>query len=115
MARITALSFIVPVSDLERAVRFYCKAFELEEVFRTEQIVFVGKPGGDTALGVLLDPANAGTGPMNVGLHVDHAIALDQTVGDIESAGGRIVERGEHAPDVPFARFADPDGNELWV
>jgi catechol 2,3-dioxygenase-like lactoylglutathione lyase family enzyme len=30
-------------------------------------------------------------------------------------ADGTIVERGEHAPGVPFARIADPDGNVLEI
>jgi hypothetical protein len=30
-------------------------------------------------------------------------------------AGGKIVERGEHAPGVPYARISDIGGNELWV
>ena len=115
MARITALSYIVPVADLERGVKFYRDAFGLEEVFRTPQIVFVGLPGTDTALGVLLDPEHAGGGPHTIGFHVDHAIPLDTATRDVEAAGGRIVERGEHAPGVPFARIADPDGNELYM
>ncbi len=115
MARITALSFIVPVRDLDRAVAFYRDAFHLEEVFRAEQIVFVGLPGTDSALGLLLDPEHAGSGPQNIGFHVDHAVPADDVVRDVEGAGGRIVERGEHAPGVPFARIADPDGNVLWI
>ena len=115
MARITALSFIVSVRDLDRAVAFYHDAFQLEEVFRAEQIVFVGLPGTDSALGLLLDPEHAGSGPQNVGFHVDHAVPADDAVRDVEGAGGTIVERGEHAPGVPFARIRDVDGNELWI
>jgi len=115
MARITALLFVVPVRDVENAVRFYCDAFDLQEVFRGEDIVFVGIPGTDTALGLLRDPAAAGSGPQHVGLHLDHAINLDDAVRDIERAGGGIIERGEHAPGVPFARISDPDGNVLEV
>ncbi|MBI5287775.1 MAG: VOC family protein [Chloroflexi bacterium] len=115
MARITALSFIVPVRDLERGVQFYKDAFGLEEVFRNDRIVFVGLPGTDSALGVLLDPEHAGDGPQTVGFHVDHAVPPDDAVRDIEAAGGAILERGEHAPGVPYARFTDPDGNELWI
>ncbi len=110
MARITALSFIVPVQELDRAVAFYRDAFQLEEVFRMEQIVFVGLPGADSALGLLLDPEHAGNGPQTDGFHVDHAVPADDAVRYVESAGGTFVERGEHAPDVPFARIADPDG-----
>jgi predicted enzyme related to lactoylglutathione lyase len=115
MAKITALSFIVPVRDLERAVTFYKQAFGLEEVFRNENIVFVAAPGTESALGVLRDPEHAGSGPQNVGFHVDHAEPPEAGARDVESAGGRILERGEHAPGVPFARIADPDENELWI
>ena len=63
MARVTALSFIVPVSDLDRAAQFYKKAFGLEEAFRNEQIVFMGLPGTDAAVGLVLNTADAGAGP----------------------------------------------------
>ena len=89
MARITALLFIVPVRDLDRATKFYRDAFGLEEVFRNEGIVFAGVPGTDSALGILLDPEHAGNGPQNIGFHVDHAIAPDDAVRDVEDAGGR--------------------------
>jgi predicted enzyme related to lactoylglutathione lyase len=115
VAKITSLVFIVPVRDLEKAVSFYGDAFELKEVFRSEQIVFMGIPGTDTAVGILNDPATAGSGPQNVGFHIDHAIQLDDAIRDVEQAGGKVVERGEHAPGVPFARIADPDGNILKI
>ena len=115
MARITSLLFALPVSDLQRAVTFYRQAFELEPVFEAEQIVFVGIPGTDMSFGLLLDPSNAGAGPQNVGLHLDHAIDREGALREIESAGGRIVERGEHGPGVPFARMADLDGNVLEI
>jgi predicted enzyme related to lactoylglutathione lyase len=115
MPKTTGLIFIVPVNDVDNAVRFYCEAFDLQETFRGESIVFVGNPGTDTAVGILHDPAAAGSGPQNVGFHVDHAINLDDAVKEVERAGGKIVERGEHAPGVPFARIHDRDGNELWI
>ena len=112
MAKITGLVYIVPVRDLDRAVRFYGDAFGMEVQFRNAAIAFVGNPGSDSSMGLLLDPEHAGSGPQNVGLHVDHAIDLNVAVADVEAAGGTIVER-EHAPGVPFARFADVDGNVL--
>jgi predicted enzyme related to lactoylglutathione lyase len=115
MAKVTALSFVVPVHDVEKSVRFYCDAFGLEEVYRGESIVFVGLPGTDIAVGILQNPDEAGSGPQYVGLHTDHAIKLDDAVRDVEKAGGSVLERGEHAPGVPFARIADPDGNVLWL
>jgi catechol 2,3-dioxygenase-like lactoylglutathione lyase family enzyme len=115
MAKISALAFVVPVRDLEKAVKFYGDAFGLTEVFRNEQIVFVGAPGTDGAVGLLLDPAGAGSGPQHVGLHVDHGVEHESAIRDVEAAGGSVVERGEHAPGVPFARIADPDGNVLEI
>ena len=115
MPRVTSLLFIVPVRDLDVASAFYRQAFELEEVYRNEGIVFVGIPGTDASMGLLLDPDHAGDGPQNVGLHADHALDRDALLGFIEAAGGRVVEKGEHAPGVPFARIADPDGNVLEI
>ena len=115
MARVTALAYVMPVRDLDKAVQFYCAAFDLEEVFRTEGIVFAGIPGSDSAVGLLLDPEGAGGGPRHVGFHVDHAVGHDDAVRDVEKAGGTVLERGEHAPGVPFARIADPDGNVLEI
>jgi predicted enzyme related to lactoylglutathione lyase len=115
VAKITSLLFIVPVRDLDRGVRFYSDAFELQEVYRGDQIVFLGIPGTDAAVGILNDPNTAGSGPQNVGFHVDHAIDLDDAVRDVERAGGHVIERGQHAPGVRFARIADPDGNVLEI
>jgi predicted enzyme related to lactoylglutathione lyase len=114
MARITGLTFIMPVRDLERAVKFYCEAFEVEEIFRSERIVFVGQPGSDTAIGILLDPERAGQGPQHIGPHVDHAVQHEDAVRDVEKAGGKVLERGEHGGG-PWARIADPDGNEFHI
>jgi predicted enzyme related to lactoylglutathione lyase len=115
MSKVTALGFVVPVRDLERSVKFYEDAFGLEEVFRMEGIVFVGIPGTDSAVGLLRDEAGAGGGPRHIGFHLDHALKLEDVLEGITKAGGSVVERGEHAPDVPFARIADPDGNVLEV
>jgi predicted enzyme related to lactoylglutathione lyase len=115
VAKTTGLTFIVPVKDLDAATRFYTSMFGVEEVFRNESIVFVGFPGSDTAVGLLKDDAGAGSGPSHVGFHLDHSLNLDEVMEEIGRAGGKVVERGEHAPGVPFARITDPDGNELWV
>jgi len=63
MARITALSYILPVRDLDAASRFYCSAFELQEVFRNEGIVFVGVPGGESAIGLCSIRSTRAPGP----------------------------------------------------
>jgi catechol 2,3-dioxygenase-like lactoylglutathione lyase family enzyme len=115
MAKITALLFIMPVRDLDVASRFYREAFDLEETFRNEGIAFVGIPGSDSAVGLLLDPEGAGSGPRHTGFHVDHALSHSEVVDHVEKCGGTVLERGHHAPDVPFARITDPDGNEFEI
>ena len=113
MGRATGILFILPVRDLDIAARFYCDAYGLEETYRSDSIVFVGFPGTDTAVGLLKDEVNAGSGPRNIGFHLDHALNHDDAVEEIARVGGTVLERGEHAPGVPFARIADPDGNVL--
>jgi predicted enzyme related to lactoylglutathione lyase len=115
MPKITALLFIMPVKDLDAAASFYVEAFDLREVFRNERICFVGIPGSDSAVGLILDPEAAGSGPRHIGFHIDHALDHDTVVREVEAAGGTVLERGEHAPDVPFARIKDADGNEFEI
>lgn len=115
MAKVTALGYVLPVRDLDKAAKYYCDAFDLEEVFRTEGIVFVGIPGTDSALGLLLEPNEAGSGPRHVGMHVDHDIDRESVLEGVRQAGGTIVEQGEHGPGVPWAKIADPDGNVLEI
>ncbi|MGB2694712.1 MAG: VOC family protein [Dehalococcoidia bacterium] len=115
MPKVTALLFIMPVRDLDHAARFYVEAFDLREVYRGDNIVFVGIPGTDSAVGLLHDPEGAGSGPRHIGFHVDHALNLDDVVLGLEQAGGSVVERGEHGPGIPFARVKDPDGNEFEI
>jgi catechol 2,3-dioxygenase-like lactoylglutathione lyase family enzyme len=54
---------------------------------------FAGKSGGIEHFGFRLKP----------GVSHDEA-------GTVEAAGGRLIRRGEHAPGVPYAYIADPDG-----
>ena len=116
MAKITSLSFVVPVKDVEKAVRFYCDAFNLEEVFRGENIVFVGMPGTDTAVGILQNTDDGGQRPSVRRLPRRPRDQSSMTPSATWRApAGTILERGEHAPGVPFARIADPDGNVLWI
>jgi catechol 2,3-dioxygenase-like lactoylglutathione lyase family enzyme len=35
---------------------------------------------------------------------------LEKCIAQIERAGGKLIERGEHGPGVPYAFVADPDG-----
>jgi predicted enzyme related to lactoylglutathione lyase len=49
----------------------------------------------------------------HVGLSLAPGQNLDAAVEDVVRAGGQVVQRGEHAPGLPFAYVTDPDGNML--
>jgi predicted enzyme related to lactoylglutathione lyase len=50
-----------------------------------------------------------------MGFHVDHAVEHESAIKDVEAAGGKVIERGEHGPGIPFAVVADPDGNAFEI
>jgi catechol 2,3-dioxygenase-like lactoylglutathione lyase family enzyme len=112
------------VTEHERAVAFYKDAFGMDELFRDGPIVFVGTPGGGDSLALHLavteeQRARVGHqgGYEHFGIHLADrsAAAVDEAVHRVEKAGGRLLERGEHAPGVPFAYVADIDGYTIEI
>ncbi len=109
----------VLVSEHDRAVTFYRDAFGMEEMFRDGPIVFLGTPGGGDSLALHLattaeERARVGQqgGYEHFGVHLPDrsSDSIDEAVRRVESAGGRLVERGEHAPGIAYAYVADVDG-----
>ncbi|HEY2166045.1 MAG TPA: VOC family protein [Jatrophihabitantaceae bacterium] len=102
------------VADHERAARFYGDAFGLKEHFRVrDRLVFMGT---DDATLIVLDAEQTAAGKGGIdhlGLTLASGQDLDAAVDDVVSAGGRVVQRGEHEPGMPFAYVTDPDGNLL--
>lgn len=112
------------VTEHERAVAFYKDAFGMDELFRDGPIVFVGTPGGGDSLALHLavteeQRARVGHqgGYEHFGIHLADrsAAAVDEAVHRVEKAGGRLLERREHAPGVPFAYVADIDGYTIEI
>ena len=112
------------VTEHERAVAFYKDAFGMDELFRDGPIVFVGTPGGGDSLALHLavteeQRARVGHqgGYEHFGIHLADRSAdtVDEAVHRVEKAGGRLLERGEHAPGVPFAYVADIDGYTIEI
>jgi catechol 2,3-dioxygenase-like lactoylglutathione lyase family enzyme len=52
----------------------------------------------------------ANGGVNHFGFRVSDISDLDVAAKDVETAGGSVVKRGEHAPGVPFLYVRDPDG-----
>jgi catechol 2,3-dioxygenase-like lactoylglutathione lyase family enzyme len=106
------------VSDVRRSLAFYEKAFGLEVRFwEGRRMVFLGSPGGSDLI-TLCEVAKTepiGTGGVS---HFGFALGdadLDAKVRQVEQAGGKLLGRGEHAPGVPYAYFADPDGYVIEI
>jgi catechol 2,3-dioxygenase-like lactoylglutathione lyase family enzyme len=104
------------VRDLERSLRFYEGVFGMEEQFRAgPRMVFLSTPGSEDLITLNEDPAEVHVAGINGGVaHFGFALAdpadLDRAIREVETAGGKLIERGEHAPGAPFAYVTDPDG-----
>jgi catechol 2,3-dioxygenase-like lactoylglutathione lyase family enzyme len=100
------------VNDLDAALAFYRAAFGAEEAFRVgAQLVFV-RLGGGEIVGLDGRP-EAERVADHIGLSLAEGEELDAATEVIVSAGGSVLERGEHAPGVPYAYVSDPDGNVI--
>jgi catechol 2,3-dioxygenase-like lactoylglutathione lyase family enzyme len=104
------------VRDLNRSVQFYRQVFGMRETFRVgSDMVFLSTPGSRDLITLNRDEAEAANAGKNGGIaHFGFRLLersqLDAAITDVERAGGRLVSRGEHAPDVPYAYVADPEG-----
>ena len=110
------------VSDQERAVSFYTKAFAMTEVLRAGSLAILGTPGGGDSLSLHLadsdsdrDRVGQHGGFEHFGVHMTRGDSIDDAVVRGQEAGGRLVERGEHAPGIPYAFVADPDGYTIEI
>jgi catechol 2,3-dioxygenase-like lactoylglutathione lyase family enzyme len=109
----------INVRDVQRSVRFYRDAFGLEVKFwHGEDMAFLGTPGGQDV--VTLYQAKPGEpigngGITHFGFGLQDAHGLDESVAQVERAGGKLISRGEHAPGVLFAFFEDPDGYVIEI
>jgi catechol 2,3-dioxygenase-like lactoylglutathione lyase family enzyme len=101
------------VRDVGRSLKFYQNAFGLEVKFwEGKSMVFLQSPGANDTITLCQVKENDPVGSGGVS-HFGFSIAgnnLDEMVRQVVSAGGKLQSRGEHAPGVPFAYFADPDG-----
>jgi catechol 2,3-dioxygenase-like lactoylglutathione lyase family enzyme len=49
-------------------------------------------------------------GVEHFGMYVSDRSQLDEAIAAVEQAGGSLVDRGEHAPGVPYAYVKNLDG-----
>jgi catechol 2,3-dioxygenase-like lactoylglutathione lyase family enzyme len=112
------------VADHDRAMAFYRDAFAMEELFRDGSIVFLGTPGGGDSLALHLamtDEERARVGHQggyeHFGIHLPDRSgeAIDAAVRRVKAAGGKLLDRGEHAQGVPYAYVKDVDGYTIEI
>ena len=86
----------------------------MEERFRDgPSMVFLRTPGAVDSITLNErpgDPRIGAGGVDHIGFRRADDQDLDEAIHEIEAAGGRLVERGEHQLGVPYAYVADPDG-----
>jgi catechol 2,3-dioxygenase-like lactoylglutathione lyase family enzyme len=102
----------INVSNLKRSLAFYQKAFGLKVRFTAgPRMVFLRSPGAEDI--ITLCKARKGERLGHGGVsHFGFAMSgpLEKCIAQVERAGGKLIERGEHGPGVPYAFVADPDG-----
>jgi len=102
------------VGDHDRSVGFYRDLFGLEVGFRDGNILFLHSPTqrDDLALHIAVsDTEKARVGDQggyeHFGITVKDRTQLDECIALAIAAGGTLVDRGEHAPGVPYAYITD--------
>lgn len=109
------------VSDLERSVTFYTKAFGLKEILRhaEEKMVFLQTPGTSEVVtlreGESGDPIGDCGGIDHFGFPLVDANDLDAAIAEVEAAGGRLIEKDTIGGGLPTAFVADPDGYRIQL
>jgi catechol 2,3-dioxygenase-like lactoylglutathione lyase family enzyme len=105
------------VANLERSKRFYEQAFGARQYYCDEACIQLQGPGPNVVLALNLAPKLAGKvgGIDHFGFRLLDAADIDDAIKAALSAGGRLKNRGEHAPGCPFAYLLDPDGYEIEV
>ncbi len=103
------------VRDMERSLHFYRTVFGMRERFRVdENLVFLNTPGSKDMITLHEDPDSADVAGTSGGIaHFGFSLVnadLDTAIKEVNKAGGKLLERGEHSPGVPYAYVADPDG-----
>ncbi len=105
------------VRDLDRTLRFYEQVFGLREYGRGDGLVHTQASGRHDILSFSEDATSAGVGGgiAHFGFRLLDPADIDRAVAEVESAGGRLLRRGEFAEGLPYAYVADPDGYEIEI
>jgi catechol 2,3-dioxygenase-like lactoylglutathione lyase family enzyme len=109
----------LPVSDLERSLRFYRALVGAEVRARGDDWADIGTPGCSDVISLQAAPkrANGDMGALgHIGFRLRRQEALQTIVDAVVGAGGNVDDSGHFTPDEPYVFTRDPDGYviELW-
>lgn len=105
------------VRDPERSLKFYQQVFGVKEYYRDADSIQVLGPGKKDVLVFEKDHilAGKGGGLIHFGFRLTKPDDIDTAVSLVRLAGGKILSRGEFAPDSPYAFIQDPDGYQIEI
>jgi catechol 2,3-dioxygenase-like lactoylglutathione lyase family enzyme len=105
------------VRDVKRSLAFYKKVLGVVSVYEDERSIQAQTPGTRDVLVFEHNPAHAGKqgGVAHFGFRLVKPVAVSTIVKKVESAGGKVLSKGEFSPGLPFVFFSDPDGYEVEV
>ena len=107
----------IPVTDMARAISFYQDVFKVvlaEDTSGPNPMAMFPTADGKGVAGNLYpgEPAGNGTGPT---VHFASPDKLEDALGRVEKAGGKVVSEVMEIPDGRFAYCHDPDGNSIGI
>lgn len=111
--------FEIPVSDMDRAIRFYNAIFQINLAVDHSKSVpmafFPTTPNYGTA-GALIKMKGMQPGSNGPVVYLNGGADLDIILNRVEGAGGKVLVRKSPIPNVGFfAIFLDSEGNRLGL
>ena len=122
MIRTFGLTHIaLPVTDLDRSIRFYQALLGAEIRYRSERgdSADISTPGCHDVI-TLQKATDQTVGDLGAAQHIGFRLQAQENVDVVAEAvlhaGGTVHEKGHFTPDEPYAFAKDPDGYviELW-
>jgi len=108
----------ISVQDVSCTKKFYQDVFGMETMYDQEGFVQMTTPGCHDIL-VFEEkkdsPIGITGGIAHFGFRLKEAKDIDEMLIRINSAGGRIVDKGEFVKGSPYVFFKDPDGYEVEI
>ena len=104
------------VRDLKASLAFYQGVFgmELDAGRGDDTLAFLRTPGAVDTITLRRSEGGEATGPgggvQHIGFRLQDRADLEAALEEVVAAGGKVVERGEHAPGLAYAYVSDPDG-----